>query len=62
MSIPTKVLVTGRPDPDCKRCHGAGVVGGCEGRHTPNPAHMHTISWCSCVNERFENREEADDQ
>jgi hypothetical protein len=52
-------LVTDAPDPNCKRCQGRGMVGGCEGRHTPNPTHQHTISYCSCMNERYEEWDEG---
>ena len=54
-----KVLVTDKPDPNCKWCKGRGIIGGCEGRHKPNPRHLHTISFCDCTNERYEEEESS---
>lgn len=42
-------IITDAPDPDCPRCGGRGVVGGCG---KPDCDHAHTISFCECVNER----------
>lgn len=55
-------LVTDAPDPNCLRCRGRGTVGGCEskGHKLPNN-HMHTISFCECVNERYEEVVEPED-
>jgi hypothetical protein len=49
-----RILVTDAPDPNCEHCHGRGMRGGCEGRHKPDPSHMHTIRFCECTNERYE--------
>ena len=44
-------IVTDPPDPDCYRCEGGGVVGGCsDDAYRCN--HLHTYSFCRCVNER----------
>jgi len=52
-----RVLVTDPADPGCPRCHGQGTVGGCARCGVaPVKGHMHTYSFCECVNERFEER------
>jgi len=54
-------IVTDLPDPDCPHCNGTGVRGGCFACHL-NPGkfnHMHTYSFCECVNER---KVEVDDE
>ena len=49
------ILVTGAPDPDCPQCKGIGVLGGCSTRGCgPNCHGIHTMRFCSCVNERQE--------
>lgn len=46
-------IVTDPPDPDCPKCAGTGVRGGCRERGCPpNSHHAHTMRFCECVNER----------
>ena len=50
-----RILVTDAPDPTCVRCRGKGVIGGCrDEQRCRRENHMHTISFCECVNERYE--------
>ena len=51
----TRTLVTDAPDPDCPQCKGKGVRGTCEERGHDERCHgVHTVYFCECVNERYE--------
>lgn len=47
-------------DPDCEKCGGKGVGGGCGRDDCAEQGHMHTYSFCPACSRRATQRDEEE--